>query len=162
MHKEGTCYFAGMVSRALRMMVIVAVGAACGLAWNSLSSKGFSLDQSVFVQAGDELIPAPDAKLWLDRGALFVDARPRDFWRMSRIPGAVSLPEEDFERAFPEVEPQLRRNLSIIVYCSGYGCESSHIVARQLRERGFPAVILDEGLPAWQDEEYPLDTEPRP
>jgi rhodanese-related sulfurtransferase len=142
------------------MAVIVVVGAACGLAWNSLSGKGFDLGQSVFVQAGDVLIPAPEARSWLDKGALFIDARPRDFWRMSRIPGAVSLPEEDFDRAFAELEPQLRKNLNIIVYCSGYGCESSHIVARQLRARGFPATILDEGLPAWQDEEYPLDTEP--
>jgi rhodanese-related sulfurtransferase len=151
-----------MVSRGLRMTVIAVVAIVCGLTWNSLSGKGFDLEQSVFVQAGDQLIPATDAKLWLDRGALFVDARPRDFWRMSRIPGAVSLPEEDFERAFAEVEPHLRKNLSIIVYCSGYGCESSHIVARRLRERGLPAVILDEGLPAWEDEKYPLDTEPRP
>ena len=151
-----------MVSRGLRIAVIVVVGAVCGVAWNSLSGKGFDLSQSVFVQAGDELIPATEARLWLDRGALFVDARPRDFWRMSRIPGALCLPEEEFEHAFVELEPQLRQNLSLIVYCSGYGCESSHIVARQLRGRGFPAVILDEGLPAWEDEGYPIDTEARP
>ena len=145
-----------------RMAVIVVLGGTCGYTWNSLNGKGFDLSQSVFVQDGDELIPATEAKLWLDREALFVDARPRDFWRMSRIPGAVSLPEEDFDRAFAEIEPLLRRHASIIVYCSGYGCESSHIVARQLRERGFPAVILDDGLPAWEDEAYPLDTEARP
>jgi rhodanese-related sulfurtransferase len=144
------------------MVVITLAGLACGLSWNSLSGKGFDLSQSVFVQTGDTLVPAETAKAWLDRGALFIDARPRDFWRMSRIPGAESLPEEDFDRAFAEIERQLRRNSSIIVYCSGYGCESSHIVARQLRERGLPAVILDEGLPAWEDEGYPLDTEARP
>ncbi len=144
------------------MVLITVAGLACGLSWNSLSGKGFDLSQSVFVQAGDVLVPAAEAKAWLDRGALFVDARPHDFWRMSRIPGAVSLPEENFDRAFAEAEPRLRRNLSIIVYCSGYGCESSHIIARQLRERGFPAVILDEGLPAWEDEGYALDTEARP
>jgi rhodanese-related sulfurtransferase len=150
-----------MVSSGMKMMVIAVVGAACGLTWNSLSGKGFDLSQSVFVQAGDVLVPATEAKVWLDRGALFVDARPRDFWRMSRIPGAVSLPEEDFERSFAEVEALLQKNLSIIVYCSGYGCESSHIVARELRERGFAAVILDDGLPAWEDEGYALDTEAR-
>jgi rhodanese-related sulfurtransferase len=151
-----------MLTRLSRIALIIVVGVVSGLAWNSLSGKGFDLTQSVFVQAGDELIPATEAKGWLDRGALFVDARPRDFWRMSRIPGAESLPEEDFDRAFAEVEPLLRRHASVIVYCSGYGCESSHIVARQLRERGFPAVILDEGLPAWEDEGYALDTEARP
>ena len=151
-----------MLNRLSRMALITVVGVAFGLAWNSLSSRGFDLSQSVFVQTGDQLVSARDAKDWLDKGALFLDARPRDFWRMSRIPGALCLPEEEFERAFAELEPQLRQNLSLIVYCSGYGCESSHIVSRQLRERGYPAVILDEGLPAWEDEGYALDTEVRP
>jgi rhodanese-related sulfurtransferase len=144
------------------MALITFLGVASGLAWNSLSGRGFDLSQSVFVQAGDEFVSASEARAWLDEGALFLDARPRDFWRMSRIPGALSLPEEEFDSAFAELEPQLRQNLSLIVYCSGYGCESSHIVARKLRERGYPAVILDEGLPAWQDEGYPLETEARP
>ena len=151
-----------MVLGILRMTVIVVAGVCCGLGWNSLSGRGFDLGKSVFVEAGDVLVPAPEARDWLDRGALFVDARPRDFWRMSRIPGAISLPDEDFDRAYAEVEPMLQKNLSLIVYCSGYGCESSHIVSRELRERGLPAVILDEGLPAWQDEGYAMDTEARP
>jgi rhodanese-related sulfurtransferase len=151
-----------MISRAVRTAVIVVAGVACGFTWNSLSGKGFDTSQSVFIQAGDVLVSATEAHRWLDREALFIDARPRDFWRMSRIPGAESLPEDDFESAFAALEPQLRQHLSLIVYCSGYGCESSHIVARQLRERGYPAVILDEGLPAWEDEGYALDTEARP
>jgi rhodanese-related sulfurtransferase len=151
-----------MLIRLSRMALITVVGVASGFAWNSLSGKGFDLSQSVFVQAGDQLVSAREAKGWLEKGALFLDARPRDFWRMSRIPGALSLPEEEFEGAFADLEPQLRQNLSLIVYCSGYGCESSHIVARRLRQRGYPAVILDEGLPAWEDEGYPLDAEARP
>jgi rhodanese-related sulfurtransferase len=145
-----------------RFVLILAAGASLGLAWNAGSGRGFALRQSVLVQAGDELVPARDAKTLLDRGALFLDARPRDFWRMSRIPGALPLPEADFERGLAEVEPRLRRASNIVVYCSGYGCEASHQVARKLRERGYAAAILDEGLPAWQDAGLPLDSEPRP
>ena len=119
------------------------------------------LGQSVLVQGGDELVAAPAAKTLLDQGALFLDARPRDFWRMSRIPGSLPLPEEGFDKAFPEVEERLRRARTIVVYCSGYGCEASHLVARKLRERGVAAAILDEGLPAWEDAGLPLDKEPR-
>lgn len=151
-----------MWTRLLRMTLITVIGTTCGLAWNSLSGKGFDLSQSVFVQAGDELVSAVDARARLDAGALFLDARPRDFWRMNRIPGARPLPEDDFAAAFGEVEPLLRKTTNIVVYCSGYGCESSHIVARQLHERGYPAAILDEGLPAWEDEGYALDTEALP
>jgi rhodanese-related sulfurtransferase len=145
-----------------RFVLILAAGVLAGFGWNAWSGRGIVLGRSVLVQAGDVLVKAPDAKRLLDAGALFLDARPRDFWRTSRIPRALPLPEEDFDRAFPEVEPQLRRAKAIVVYCSGYGCEASHVVARKLRERGFDAGVLDEGLPAWQDANLPLDTEPRP
>lgn len=144
-----------------RFILILVTGAAAGLAWNSASGRGFALGRSVLVQAGDEIVEATDAKALLDRGALFLDARPRDFWRMSRIPGALPLPEEDFERSFAEIEPSLRRASGIVVYCSGFGCEASHLVARKLRERGLIAAILNEGIPAWQDAGLPMDSEPR-
>jgi rhodanese-related sulfurtransferase len=145
-----------------RFILILAAGASLGFAWNAASGRGIALGQSVLVQAGDELVPASAGERLLQTGALFLDARPRDFWRMSRIPGALSLPEEDFERAFREAEPRLRRASAIVVYCSGYGCEASHLVARKLREQGLAAAVLDEGLPAWQDAGLPLDSEPRP
>jgi rhodanese-related sulfurtransferase len=145
-----------------RFILILVTGTAAGLAWNAASGRGFALGRSVLVQTGDELVRAADAKVLLDRGALFLDARPRDFWRMNRIPGALPLPEDDFDRALAEVEKHLRRASGIVVYCSGFGCEASHVVARKLRERGFIAAILDEGLPAWQDSGYAVDSEPRP
>jgi len=145
-----------------RFILILAGGATLGFAWNAASGRGIVLGQSVLSQAGDELVKAPDAKALLDKGALFLDARPRDFWKLSRIPGSLSLPEEDFDRAFVEVEPRLRRAGTIVVYCSGYGCDASHVVARKLREKGIAAAILDEGLPAWQDANLPLDNQARP
>jgi rhodanese-related sulfurtransferase len=102
------------------------------------------------------VIPAPEAKRRLDRGALFLDARPRAFWEMNRIEGALPLPQDDFQAAFDELEPKLRDSLDIVVYCSGYGCEASHIVARELADRGVHAAVLDEGIPAWEDAGYAL------
>jgi rhodanese-related sulfurtransferase len=165
MHGEGACYFALMQTtagtRLFRMACIALAGVALGLGWNSLSGRGFILGQSVFVQAGDEVVSATEAKALLDQGALFLDARPNDFWLMHRIKGALSLPEDDFEDRYSELEDRIRHASGIVVYCQGYGCEASHLVARKLRERGFPAVVLDEGLPAWQDEGFALDEESR-
>lgn len=144
-----------------RFALILAAGTALGFAWNEASGRGIVLGQSVLLQAGDELVTAPAARQLLDEGALFLDARPRDFWRMNRIPGALPLPEDDFDAAFAEAENAVRRASAVVVYCSGYGCEASHLVARRLRERGIAAAILEEGLPAWEDEGLPLDTEPR-
>jgi rhodanese-related sulfurtransferase len=144
-----------------RFILILVTGVAAGVAWNAASGRGFALGRSVLVQAGDEIVEAADAKRLLDRGALFLDARPRDFWRMNRIPGALSFPEDDFDRAFAALEGRLRRASGIVVSCSGFGCDASHIVARKLRERGFIAAVLDEGIPAWQDAGFPMDSEPR-
>jgi rhodanese-related sulfurtransferase len=145
-----------------RFLLILALGASAGLAWNAWSGRGFTLTRSVFAQEGDEIVKTDQARVLLERGALFLDARPRDFWRMNRIPTALALPEDDFDKAYAEVEPQIRRAKAILVYCSGYGCEASHVVARRLREKGFAAAILDEGLPAWQDAGLPVDDEARP
>jgi rhodanese-related sulfurtransferase len=148
--------------RAWRMAVLVLAGVAAGLAWNGLSGRGFALSRNVFVRTGDEVIQAAEAKARLDKGALFLDARPRDFYNMEHIPGALPLPEDDFEKAFKALEPTLRSRFDIVLYCAGYGCEASHIVAGWLRERGIQAAILDEGWPAWQDARYPTKTGEQP
>jgi rhodanese-related sulfurtransferase len=139
----------------LRAAAIVLSGALLGLAWNAASGRGIALSANVLVRAEDEIIDAREARARLDRGALFLDARPVDFYRMAHVPGALPLPEDGFEAAFARIEPQLRSRFDIVVYCSGFGCEASHLVAGRLRERGIQAAILQEGWPAWTDAGFP-------
>jgi rhodanese-related sulfurtransferase len=145
-----------------RVVLIALFGGVLGLSWNSLSGRGFALGRNVLIQEGDQIIEAPEARKRLDSGALFLDARPQAFYDMSHIPGALALPEDDFDRAYARLEPTLRKNLDVVVYCSGFGCEASHIVARKLKERGIPALILHDGIPAWQEHQYPLKEGPQP
>jgi len=81
---------------------------------------------------------------------------------MSHVPGALPLPEDDFDRAFASIEDRLRSHFDIIVYCSGYGCEASHIVARKLAGQRIRAAVLHEGWPAWTDAGYPVKEGPQP
>jgi rhodanese-related sulfurtransferase len=150
------------VRRIARAGVIVALGCGLGLAWNTLSGRGLVLSHNVLIREGDEIVEVADAKKRLDQGALFLDARPEAFYRMSHVPGALPLPEEDFDAAFARLEPRLRGTLDIVVYCSGFGCEASHDVARKLKERGIPAAILHEGWPAWEEARYPIREGPQP
>jgi rhodanese-related sulfurtransferase len=140
------------------MAAILALGLALGLAWNALGGRGIALSKNVFLKDGDEVVQAIEARARLDKGALFLDARPVAFYNMGHIPGAFPLPEDDFDRAFARLETTLRARFEIVVYCSGYGCEASHIVARKLKERGIPAAILHEGWPAWTEAGYPVKT----
>jgi rhodanese-related sulfurtransferase len=153
-----------MTLRVWRMLVLVALGAAAGLSWNAFSGRGLALGRNAFVKEGDQLeeIPPAEGRRRLDRQALFLDARPRPFYDMSHIPGALSLPEDDFERAFAALEPRLRSTFDIVVYCSGFGCEASHNVTRLLQDRGVHAVILQGGWPDWTDAGYPVKAGPQP
>jgi rhodanese-related sulfurtransferase len=142
--------------RVGRAAAIAATGAVLGLLWNAASGRGFDLSHSAFVQAGDEVLSAAEAFSRHRRGALFLDARPAAFFEMSHIPGALSLPEDDFDAAFARLEARLRRTYDIVVYCAGFGCEASHIVARKLRDRDVHAAVLEDGWPAWTDAGYPV------
>lgn len=144
--------------RSWRIAAILAAGLALGLGWNAWSGRGIDLQANAFIAPGETLeeIPAAEARKRLDRGALFLDARPVEFYEMGHVPGSLPLPEDGFEAAFARIEPRLRSTFDIVVYCSGYGCEASHNVARELRKRGVAAAILNEGWPAWTDAGYPV------
>jgi rhodanese-related sulfurtransferase len=139
-----------------RIAVIAAASLLCGLAWNTWSGRGIALGANAFLRAGAEEIPATEARERFDRGALFLDARPVANYEMSHIPGAVPLPEDDFDRHFTLLEARLRSNFDAVVYCAGYGCEASHLVAERLKGRGIHVAILNEGWPAWTDAGYPV------
>ncbi len=143
--------------RWYRLAILVAAGSAAGFIWNAASGRGFALTQNVYIKPGEEVIDVTEAKRRFDKGAaLFLDARPRMIYELEHIPGALPLPEDELDTALPALEPRLRNRYDIIVYCSGFGCEASHIVARTLKERGIPAAVLQDGIPAWQDAHLPL------
>jgi len=150
--------------RPWRVAAIMAAGIAAGLVWNAVSGRGLALRANAFLREGDaiEEIPAPEAKRRLDRGALFLDARPAEFYQLGHIPGALSLPEDDFGRAYARLEGPLHSRFDIVVYCSGFGCEASHLVARRLREKGVAAAVLLDGWPAWTGAGYPTRTGAQP
>ena len=142
-----------------RLVALIGLGSVLGLGWNALSGRGLALTANAYLKPGEETITAAELKRRFDRQAvLLVDARVGLIYRLQRIPGALSLPEDEFERVFPALEARLRNRYDVVVYCDGHTCEASHIVARRLKERGIPAVVLEGGLPAWRDAGYPLET----
>jgi rhodanese-related sulfurtransferase len=142
-----------------RALAVVVLGCGLGLAWNAVSGRGLALGQNAFVQPGDVEVEVAEARQRLDRGALFLDAREVDWYELGHVPGALPLPEGQFEKHFPALEPRLRErpDLDVIVYCSGFGCEASHNVARELKKRGIPAAVLQGGWPSWEAAGYPIN-----
>lgn len=89
---------------------------------------------------GDELIRR------VSQGeAVVLDVRPREEYEAGHIPGALSAPMSELEHLLAG----LPRDRQIVAYCRGPYCVMSVDAVRILRDRGFDAVRLEEGVPDW-------------
>ena len=106
-----------------------------------------------------------EAKEWYDKGAMFLDARPRrDSEREGRIPGSQLLGPGDVDRnPPPEILDVLDPEKEVVIYCIGGDCYDSHNLAAMLEARGFTKLmVLAEGFPAWVKAGYEVDKSPLP
>jgi len=89
-----------------------------------------------------------------------LDARPNVFFRLGHIPGALSLPRNDFENGYAVLRKVLEvdKNQAIVVYCSEDDCDDSELAAQALRRLGYTNVRLFKGgWAAWVDKDLPQE-----
>jgi rhodanese-related sulfurtransferase len=89
----------------------------------------------------DELL----ARLKAGEPLVMVDVRPAEEYRAAHVAGAISIPLEELEQRLRE----LPRDREIVAYCRGPYCAFAPEAVRTLREHGFAARHLAEGLPEW-------------
>ena len=83
--------------------------------------------------------------------ALFVDARPPDFYTSGHIPDAVNLPVQDFDLFFPSLKEQLFGARQVITYCDGASCEMSAELTEKLLMNGLERVaVFTGGIEQWE------------
>jgi rhodanese-related sulfurtransferase len=101
--------------------------------------------------AGISLLRRDDAKtLWEESSTVFVDVRSSIDYEFGHIQGAISIPDEEFEKRFPDQKSRLERAKTIIVYCQNRDCGKSLWSAIRLRNAGLSqAVIYPEGWNDW-------------
>ena len=95
--------------------------------------------------------------------ALVLDARPQIFYSLGHVPGALSLPRNDFEAGYARLKPQLEKDRAqpLAVYCSDADCEDSELVANGLLKLGYSRVLrFKGGWAAWQEAHLPEDKTP--
>lgn len=83
---------------------------------------------------------------------VILDARPEIFHRLGHVPGALSLPREDFEAGYARHRERLEvdKSVLILIYCSGSSCEDSDLVRKALHRLGFNRVsVFKGGWSAW-------------
>lgn len=81
------------------------------------------------------------------KGGLVLDARPEIFHRLGHVPGALSLPRDDFEKGYASLKEKLEadRSQPIAIYCSGASCEDSGLLKKSLAALGYTNLALFEG-----------------
>src|SRR5918995_2846859 len=81
-----------------------------------------------------------------DEDLVVLDMRPAPEHAAGHLPGAVSIPVEELRRRMAE----LPRDREIVAYCRGPYCAFAHEAVAVLREEGFTARRLEDGLPEWR------------
>lgn len=82
-----------------------------------------------------------------------IDVRPEVEYRAGHIPCARSLPLAEIERRLTE----LPADKEIVAYCRGPFCLMSDEAVRLLRERGFRAHKISDGVAEWAAEGLPVE-----
>jgi len=82
-----------------------------------------------------------------------LDVRPEEEFQLGHVPGAVNIPLGDLQRRLGELDPKQE----IVAYCRGPWCVLSFEAVAALRQRGFAARRLEDGLPEWQAAGLPVE-----
>lgn len=89
------------------------------------------------------------------RGAVSVlDVRPVEEYRAGHLPGAISVPLKELERRLAEI-PKRR---PVLAYCRGPYCVLAIRAVELLRQHGYRATRLEDGIPDWRSHGLPVET----
>ncbi|HTX43603.1 MAG TPA: rhodanese-like domain-containing protein, partial [Methanocella sp.] len=85
---------------------------------------------------------------------VLADARSREDYDESHLPGARSMPLEDIK----DIAGRLDKNEEIVTYCGGFQCPASTEAAKELMRRGFKNVLdFKGGIQEWTEKGYPTE-----
>jgi len=97
-------------------------------------------------------------KLHREGKAIFLDARSKVDYNQGHIKGALSVPAQDFDSVWSEVEPKISRQSLIVTYCDGMACSLSKDLAVALIMRGYDNVkVLANGWTKWLKANGPIE-----
>jgi rhodanese-related sulfurtransferase len=86
---------------------------------------------------------------------VLIDARTHEGFDKEHIPGANSIPADHMEK---ELVNDIKKDETIVTYCSSFACESSTIAAKKLEKYGYKKVIdFKGGLADWKEAGYPTE-----
>ena len=86
--------------------------------------------------------------------AILIDARPNPKYLSGTIPSSLNIPDTQIDKYIGQLD-KVAKDKEIIVFCGGWDCEKSPIVAGHLKSKGFTNVKLYQaGEPEWATKSY--------
>jgi len=86
------------------------------------------------------------------RAVTVLDVRPEDEFLLGHVPGALNIPLAALNKRLSELDAARE----IVAYCRGPYCVLSFEAVALLRDRGFKARRLEDGLPEWRAAGLPV------
>lgn len=81
----------------------------------------------------------------IERAVTVLDVRPAEEYRAGHIPGALSVPLGQLK----ELLSKLPKDQDVVAYCRGPYCVLAVEAVELLRNKGFTAIRLEEGIQDW-------------
>ena len=75
-----------------------------------------------------------------------IDVRPPDEFALGHVPGALNIPLSRLDKWMADLDPEEE----VVAYCRGAYCVLSFEAVASLRQKGFKARRLEDGLPEWR------------
>ncbi len=108
-------------------------------------------EQKVRMLSFDELL-----QMFKDNAKfVLVDARSREDYDKSHLPGALSVPVEEIR----DYADRLDKNEEIVTYCGSFQCSASTMAAKEFMKLGFKNVRdYKGGIQEWTEKRYPTES----
>jgi rhodanese-related sulfurtransferase/DNA-binding transcriptional ArsR family regulator len=91
-------------------------------------------------------------RLRAGEGLTVLDVRPKEEFAAGHVPEAISIPITELRRRLQELHP----DREVVAYCRGPYCAFADTAIRLLRQKGFRARRLQDGLPEWRAAGLPV------
>jgi len=108
-----------------------------------------------YLRRRDALEPVPAEELLervRDGLVTVIDVRPPEEYAQGHVAGALNLPLDRLQERLKDLPPERE----VVAYCRGPWCVLSFEAVARLREAGFAARRLQDGLPEWRRAGLPV------
>ena len=149
------------IVRQAALLILIATGLALGVnAWHPRGLDLLATPPSGAASTDPLQISLEEAAgHHAARTAVFVDARSPADYAAGHIQGAVSGPDQEFDRWIEGFIAATEPDTVIVAYCEGAQCELSHSLVTKLTDLGYTnARYVVDGWGRWKAQGLPVET----